>query len=179
MIEFKEDTHQYFKDDLELPSVTTILKEIGCIDTTWFRPEHAERGKHIHKMIELYENDELDWGSAEEYLPYLEKWIEFKGENEVEVQQTEVITYHPEFMYAGTIDWIGEVNGRPAIIDFKSGQSLWWHKAQLCMYAACGNAEDPLLATFSLKTGRMKPYEYDQDLVHSICRVYRFMTRKG
>jgi hypothetical protein len=180
MVTFKEDTHQYFLGDLELPSVTTILKEIGYVDDRWFRPEHAERGKNIHKAIELYEMDDLDWGSIEEELPYLERWIEFKEANQIQVQYTEHIVHHPDFMYAGTIDWVGVLNDRPTIIDFKSGHSLWWHKAQLCMYAACGKTEEePLLATFNLKYGKLTPYEFDLPLVEAICKVYGFKARRG
>lgn len=183
MLTFQEEGHIYKLDEVELPSVTTILKELGFLETRFFKPEHAEAGKRRHKATELYDLGDLDWGSVDvSDISFLAAWIQFQEENECEWHGIEKMVYHERWKYAGTIDRYGVVNGAPTIVDIKTGSKAYWHKAQLCMYGACVKAGEnrPNIMTVRLKDGKYKidPYAMDEELADSIARTYKFKLRK-
>ena len=45
MIEFRPETHQYFVEGVEYPSVTSMLKDAGLVDDRWFTDPVQEKPK--------------------------------------------------------------------------------------------------------------------------------------
>lgn len=132
---FQEEGHKYFLDGTELPSVTTLLSDAGYIDKRWFKENDAIKGKRRHKATELMDQGILDWTTvAEADMPYLEAWIKAKEELGIEIEECERFVYHPLLRYAGTIDRLAMVKGRPYVIDLKGGTELRWHQLQLILY---------------------------------------------
>jgi len=136
-IEFFENDHTYRLNGNPVDSVTTILKEEGYIDDTWFRPEATERGTHIHQATELIDAGTLDLTDfeGEEIFPYLTAWVQFKKESGYKVLESELFVGSPLMGYAGTTDRLMETPAEERmIVDLKSGAHELWHGLQLVAY---------------------------------------------
>jgi hypothetical protein len=137
---FNQETHQYFKGGVELPSVTRILSDMGFVNKTGYTPETAKRGSYVHKATELDDHGELDEASIDDIiLPYLTAWRAFKRESGVIIREIEKPVCNDIYRYAGTLDRICELNGKEAIIDIKSGNIDKWVGLQLAAYAMAEN----------------------------------------
>lgn len=131
---FQPDQHAYILNDRRLPSVTGILKAQGFIDDTWFTEDARLRGTYVHLACHLYDKGTLDIDELDPALrPYLDAYIRFKTETGFQVLESEVPRYHPQYLYAGTPDKIGILNG-DALIDLKSGALSPWTALQTAAY---------------------------------------------
>ncbi|MDY7039063.1 MAG: hypothetical protein SV375_23285, partial [Thermodesulfobacteriota bacterium] len=75
---FDPKSHIYKFNEHPVPSVTTVLKDMGFINTQYFTEEGRERGTLIHRIIEWYCKKTLDLDTVDPVLnPYLEAWIQF------------------------------------------------------------------------------------------------------
>lgn len=78
---FNEEEHRYYLDGEELPSVSRIKEPL--VDFSMVDPETLARagrfGRAVHKMVELYLAETLDYGSLDEALLgcllAFERWI--------------------------------------------------------------------------------------------------------
>jgi len=123
MILFKEDTHQYFVDGKEYPSVTTILHSLN--DFSYVNQDLLDRaakfGTAVHKATELYDNNELDFDTLDPVLmPYIEAWDNFLHEYKPEILSVEQ-RIASMYGYAGTLDRYVSIKGKRVVIDIKSG----------------------------------------------------------
>ena len=179
---FKPKSHQYFLDGDELPSVTTILKGVGQVDTRFMPETAAENGSRRHKVTQLMDEGDLDWGSVlPEDLPYAQAWGSYLDDNPVEIEATEVITFQEIYRYAGTIDRIGKYEGQPAIWDIKTGVPQKWHRLQLLLYAMMvtfdGDVQPRMFDVYLKDTGKYKPIEVsyeDLGAAQAALRLYNW-----
>ena len=129
-LEFNEATHTYTLGERHLPSVTTILKAEGFIDSTWFTEYSRDRGTKVHQAIRLYDEGELDEDALDAVLvPYLAAWRRFLADGQVEIDASEVQLASPVYGFAGTIDKLARIGGRGvAILDIKTSRTpaRWW-----------------------------------------------------
>ena len=94
---------------------------------------------------------------------YLESFCKWHEDHEVDTWETELQLFHSEVPYAGTVDWIGKLNGEPAILDIKTGKEHSSHDLQLVAYGLLHNFMFPKhkvkkLYTLYIKGGyRLKP----------------------
>jgi hypothetical protein len=135
IIDFDEESHTYTVDGVKFPSVTTILKAEGLIDSRWFNPRATERGKRVHQALEAIDHgipQSLYQGSQIE--GYLDAWENFKASREPEFTGIEKRVAHKGYQVAGTIDRLGTIEGREVIIDIKTGEPQPWHAIQLAAY---------------------------------------------
>jgi hypothetical protein len=96
----------------------------------------SDRGTDIHDYLEQrmlgYEPPELS-DDATPYKDAADAWLDWSA---VEVHSTELTVFHP--MYAGTVDWVGQVNDRWVIGDFKTSKAIYPEAAlQLAALAGC------------------------------------------
>ena len=133
---FDEATHTYRLDGTVLPSVTTILKAEGFVDTSRYTEYGRDRGTKVHRAIHLYDDGELDEDSLDPALrPYLEGWIRFKQESGFEVIESEGRHASEAYQFAGTLDKLGTWKpNTPVIIDIKTGKVESWVGLQLAGY---------------------------------------------
>lgn len=122
VLTFDEAAHEYRVGGQRVPSVTQLLSPL--VDYSMVPRETLERaqalGTAVHKMTELYDNDDLDEDSlSEELQPYLEGWKKFRAEANFKPITVERRMSHPILRYAGTSDRTGEVKGRIAVVDIK------------------------------------------------------------
>lgn len=138
-LEFDDAHHVYTYDAQTVPSVTQALQDGGIVDYSGIDPQYAVRGTHIHQMLEYYDQGELDITTVDPmYRGYLDAWQQFVQDNFFKATHVEEMVYNHTHRYAGTIDRIGLMGERPAILDIKTAQvkSDWWG-IQLAAYKKC------------------------------------------
>lgn len=154
MIEFNEETHEYFNDGKKLISTTQMLKKYG------FAPDYsgvadevlkakAERGSLVHEEIENYIKNG-DIGFTEEFTEF----VDYIDKNGINPLNSEFIVYND--CVAGTVDFIYEQDGKTILADFKTTSTL--HKDtvawQLSIYKALyGGTVDGIKAFHFTKDG--------------------------
>lgn len=165
---FDEAAHEYRLDGRRLPSVTQLLAPL--VDYSKVPRETLERaqalGTAVHRMTELYDNDDLDEESlSDELRPYLASWLRFRTECQFEPVTIEHRMSHPLYHYAGTSDRTGIIKGRLAVVDLKKMMVLGPHIGpQLAAYEKLHQAEGlKVLDRFALGlrpdgTYRLQPY---------------------
>lgn len=133
---FEPETHTYRVGEEIIPSVTQILKEVGLIDTSFFTPEHAERGTLVHGATQFWDETGMEDDTIPgELLGYLEAWKKFREETGFIPSHIEQSLYSRQG-YAGTVDRIGKTHKINALLlDIKSGPPQPWHRLQLAAYA--------------------------------------------
>lgn len=136
---FFDEGHKYTLDGEELPSVSQLTRFISREiygDVGQFNLDRAaDRGTAVHKATELldkYGTVEID----EDISPYLKAYIAFRKEHKCEWQKIEYATHHPDNLYAGTLDRVGTVDGKLAILDIKTSSTIQkpLYTAQLNLY---------------------------------------------
>lgn len=125
---YDEENHKYYRNDVELPSVTEIAKPIS-FEKLNDLPRHIlekarNRGSRVHELAEEYLLvGELDFDEIEpEYAPYIEQFIEWVFTYKPKVLFTEHKMFSYEF--AGTCDLICEIDGKTIIVDYKTTSAI-------------------------------------------------------
>lgn len=120
-LRFEEAGHKYWHEGHLIPSVTQVIDAV-------YPPNHhytessRQRGRAVHRGVELFEKGILDWSSVHEsILGYMEAYKKAKKQMSIKPNPDELerIVYHPNYRFAGRIDVIDRPNAR--IIDIKSG----------------------------------------------------------
>lgn len=137
---FNEERHEYRLDGLLIPNVTTVLQSVGMVDYSCIDRDVLEyaqtRGQYIHQATALYDQNDLDEERLSPPLkPYLEAWKRFRLESGFVPGEIEKQSHHPTYLYAGTADRVGKINGKPAIVDIKPPLSKPWWQIQTAAYA--------------------------------------------
>ena len=117
------------------PSITTVLsrrkmegllewrKKVGDDVANYVARTAAARGTKVHHMCEDFLNNNFDEEvHKKNFLPYtlfgqLKPHLQDKVDN---IMSQECGLYSDKYMVAGRVDCIGEYNGIPSIIDFKT-----------------------------------------------------------
>lgn len=146
-LKFVEESHQYFLDNVELPSVTTLIGEIlgdkyeGVNDDVLKRA--SEHGIKVHKLIEEFEN-----GKIANYLLLNEREIdnleEYKRIKGFDTLKTEFKVHYKD-LYAGTIDGIGvDDENNQIIYDIKTTSEVDFNYVcyQLSLYLLAYDEEN-------------------------------------
>lgn len=126
-LNFDPDTHTYKVGNVVMPSVTTLLQPL--YDFRFVNPETLQRaadfGTAVHRVCELYDLDDLVMDSVDRAIsPYLRAWQQFLSEMSVKIIEVEKRYHHTALGYAGTLDRILLVNGRPSLTDIKTVSAL-------------------------------------------------------
>ncbi len=137
MIDFDEAAHRYVVDGKVRPSVTQILE---VVDEIWRVPfevlERARKlGTAVHRATELFDRDDLDESSVDPAIePYLRSYQRFRSETGFVPDHVEMRLYHAQMGYCGTLDRVGQMNGKRALLDIKSGEEWPSHGPQTAAY---------------------------------------------
>lgn len=139
-IEFFPEEHIYLVDGVETPSVTTILSYLTDTEYREINPavleQAAKRGTFVHEACEI-----LDYGADPEEVPY--EWAGY-----IKAYKDFLRDYKPDWMgiekpvayvsvyngwYVGTLDRIGKIDGKTAIVDIKTLSS----PTKISKFAVC------------------------------------------
>lgn len=171
-LEFVGDRHIYYLDGEQIPCVSDlcrfIVREVYKDTPDWQLGAAADRGTKVHAAAEILDKS----GSAEieeEYAPYLEAYASFLREHDVNWELIEHAGFHPGFLYAGTIDRYGLLDGERTLVDIKTTCTV--HKplcvATLNLYRlileANGCMVDQMAILHLRKTGKYKIIKFDPD----------------
>ena len=140
MITFKAKTHQYFDGDRELISVTKALQDAGLVNTDYFLPKHAQRGRAVHKACVMEAQKILDPTSLDpQIVGYVQAWRKFLRDLNATPIALEYIVADRDLGYAGRVDCLLSAPSLPRhfIVDIKSGSPASWHATQLGAYLRC------------------------------------------
>lgn len=146
-LKFVEGSHQYFLDNVELPSVTTLIGEIlgnkyEGVDGDVLK-RASEHGTKVHKLIEEFEN-----GKIANYLLLNEREIDnledYKRIKGFDTLKTEIAVHYKD-LYAGTIDGIGvDDENNQIIYDIKTTSEVDFNYVcyQLSLYLLAYDEEN-------------------------------------
>jgi hypothetical protein len=115
----------YIANGVVVPGVSEILRPL--VDFSRVPPAllrfACERGKAVHKAIELYNEHALDFESLDpEVVPRLHAYLDFLRESKFIPDLSEHIVHHAQHGYAGKLDLFGHFpDGSTALIDVKTG----------------------------------------------------------
>lgn len=153
-ITFDAEKHIYRADGQIVPSVTTILQEMGVINYSGL-PEHVRqkamhRGTTVHYLTELLDRGEMTEDQRNSvnpiYEPFLSAWELFKDEYKFVPEKIEEFAFNPAYWYAGKYDRTGFMKrGKKTVrvlLDIKTGQIKAWTGLQLGGYLASFEDQD-------------------------------------
>lgn len=186
---FFDTEHEYTLDGEKLPSVSEVCRFISRElygDIGQFQLDNAaERGSAVHKATEILDK----YGKAEiseEIEPYLKAYLLFRKEHKVEWQYIEYATYHPDKLYAGTIDRLGLVDGETWLVDIKSTANITpahrtLYTAQLNLYRRMLSIKPAKLAVLQLKKNgayRVHELPIEDGLADACLTLHRALQKR-
>lgn len=126
---FDEATHTYTLDGVVIPSVTEICAPITCgkYPPVGVVQQAAARGTRVHELCALYDMDALPDEIEAELVGYVKAWAAFCRDYKPVWKHIELPLYgeiDPGQPFAGTLDRIGEIDGRTRVVDIKTAASL-------------------------------------------------------
>lgn len=136
---FNTNDHSYLYQGKRVPSVTEIIRflNVDVIGTASreARDAAAERGTRIHEACTVYDFDpdaEIDG----DIVGYVQAYADFRRDYGIR----DWLLYEAMFgnyEFAGTLDRYGMVDGKPTVLDIKTGSKLHMeaHAVQLAGYA--------------------------------------------
>lgn len=134
-INLNED-HIYTVEGTTQPGVSEILQSAELIDTRWYNDRACTRGIYVHKAIEIYHRQGLNFRTLDDELrPYVEAYLDFLKRTEFRPIIIEEPSFHPVYQYCGTVDLIGHLDAL-SLIDIKTGARPKWVGLQTAAYKA-------------------------------------------
>lgn len=186
---FDEAAHRYWFDGVELPSVTTVLAIAGLTDWTYCTEWARERGSIVHKAIHLELTTGLDWSTLPESLhPYVSAALQAITDLGGETVASERRIVSRLYGYAGTLDWLGRINGRLTLWDWKTGPVIPAYALQAAAYAEAFAEEtgERVERRYGVRlnadgTYEVIPFTDRQDIVnfHAAVRVANWKRQRG
>lgn len=134
---FNAEKHEYKLGDRILPSVTSILKDLGLINDAHFTEYATDRGSKVHRACLYYDEGNLDNDSLDHELEgYLDAYCKFKRNFPSFRYITMETPFHDEQLgFAGTPDRTGETLNEVFVLDIKTSSTpLRWIGLQLAAY---------------------------------------------
>lgn len=134
-ITFDPVAHAYTVNGARVPSVSRIC-DIVDPPSSFYRPEHATRGKYVHSACEYADEGVLREDLLDPAIvPYVEAWRQFLRDTGAEVLGVEVMVAS-SYGYAGRLDRVLRVPVRGlGIVDIKSGDPSIRGPLQTAAYA--------------------------------------------
>tara|TARA_R100001244_G_scaffold72348_2_gene58436 strand:- start:289 stop:963 length:675 start_codon:yes stop_codon:yes gene_type:complete len=180
-IHFDPTTHEYITDEGRIvPSVTQRIKRAGLLGPAaqFYSAASADRGTAIHLACEHRDQGrDVTAFLRGEFGGFLTSYIKWCDVMEPVWTSIETPQYSPRYQTAGTADRVGTINGRPVVLDLKSGGKANWHGVQLSLYSMIQQDSDippqerRRLVLYLRSNGRMaqsvefsSPYDYTQAL---------------
>ncbi len=128
ILQYFDRGHIYMLEGERIPCVSDLCRflhrEIYKDAPLWQLEAAADRGTKVHAATEALDKT----GRVEiedEYLLYLQAYVQFRQEHDVQWELIEHSDYHPELMYAGTIDRYGLVDGIRTLMDLKTTYTVY------------------------------------------------------
>lgn len=123
---FNAQDHSYWLAGVRIPSYSEIAKAEGLTDYSGVSAQVMEAsrnfGENGHRMLRLFVEDNLDEESLDENLvPYLNGFKKFCGLHKMSPLDgwVENPTYSVKWKYGVTPDWIGYIDDKLTVLEYK------------------------------------------------------------
>lgn len=83
--------------------------------------ETGDIGTEIHNLIEQDLNGHTVAITNPETKEPFERWLECKAKHKIKAYRTETMVLSRKYGFAGTFDIYGEIDGKPSVMDIKTG----------------------------------------------------------
>ena len=185
---FVPETHSYFLDGEQIPSVSELIEPYSLINTDEDSMSlraiirAADRGTELHSYLECLFNDEEPMMYTA-YAPYYRAIDKLLDEHVVEPYFTEQMMWAETdgVKFAGTIDCFADFDGVPTLLDWKFVASVQKYKvgAQLNFYRALmeqnGVAPDQMKCIqFLPERYRIYTVDTSDGGIHTAIQVYKY-----
>ena len=132
-----DDEHRYWLGKQRIPGVSEILDSLGLIPSFAKSEAAALRGTIVHRACHLLVLGKLDWSTVDpRILGRVLAYERFLKETGFEPELLEHMTWHKDFLYAGTLDALGRtLKFKKFLFDIKTGGPLKYHALQTAAYA--------------------------------------------
>ena len=138
LYEYDDAEHTYQIDGRAAPGLSQILSLSGFLDGMMAPEDALERGKRVHKAIELHLQRDLDEASIPaEDRGYFDSFLRFEDLGRAEFAHAEYLTGNAELWYCTQIDGVGLFDGEPMVANFKTGDAYPHYSIQLAGEALC------------------------------------------
>ena len=186
---FREADHVYMLDGQVLPCVSDLCAPLhrAVYENVpkWQMEAAAERGTAVHLATQSLDAA----GRAEcpeEYLPYVLGYRNFLKEHSAAWSMTEKPLYHPEYLFAGTPDRYGLLDGKHTLLDIKTTYSVYKPlcAGQLNLYRliliARGFSVEKMVILHLRKDGtyRLVPIKEDAPLAMALITIYNALPKR-
>ena len=185
---FFDQGHRYTLDGEEIPSVSElcrfISREIYSGVSQFHLDRASDRGTRVHKAcqaLDVYGKVE----AAEDIAPYVQSYLKFRQERQVQWSLIEQSMAHAEERYAGTIDRYGVLDGRRVLVDLKTSCTVHSRLAlaQLNLYRWMLERDgEPVEGQYILHLTRdgyrLLEMEKRDDIPQALLTLHRLMEKK-
>jgi hypothetical protein len=176
-IHFDPTTHVYTTDDgTTVPSVTQRIRRAGLLGPAaqFYSPESADRGTAVHlACADRDQGRDVSAFLKGEFGGFLTSYIKWCEAMEPVWTSIETPQYSPRYQTAGTADRVGTINGKPVVVDLKTGGKAHHHGVQVAFYDLLHDDLPPRqrrrIVLYLRRNGRMaqsvefsSPYDYTQ-----------------
>jgi hypothetical protein len=121
-IDFEPISHRYSLDGRLVPNVTRVIRDLHDFASVPAGALERKRaiGQALHRAIDLDVDGELDPSSIDPNVAgYFSAWRSFRSQKSFECYLAECRVASPKYRYAGTVDLVGEMDGKEVLIDAK------------------------------------------------------------
>lgn len=134
--EFDQDKHRYLLDGEEVSGTTGILKACGLTQNVEFMSENARwRGQVVHKAVELYNKETLDWASVHpDILGYVKAYDDWFKRCRPMVVCCERWYIDEILRFGGKIDVLTQIGPNYHLFDIKTGKPSKTTRLQMAGY---------------------------------------------
>jgi hypothetical protein len=179
-VTFVEEGHEYYVEvdgeTKQFPALTHVLRACGLgVEYDKAIPESVLekariRGTSVHKAVENHINGK-PWEVDELHTGYVDRGIALLGRHRMSAQMVERPLFNPVFEYCTMPDFVGLVDGRLGLVDWKTTSKINWKTGfQLAGQALCfRNPEAFKLYVGDLKNGILQPVP-DPDVFLRVAR---------
>lgn len=186
---FFDDRHEYQVGGEIIPSVSEILRfitrELYSTVSQYTLDNAADRGKRVHaatENLDRYGEVQID----ADIQPYIEAYVKWRKDYDPQWSRIEYACYHPDLMYAGTLDRYGTIQGEQYIVDIKTTSKLHTNRetAQLNGYKMLAEANalkvDKLAILQLKKDGKytFKPIDNDPTLFNACLAIHNATAKR-
>lgn len=188
ILSFNEEAHEYQVNGEIIPSVSEIIRfisrEVYGDVVQSVLDNAADRGTRVHKatqMLDVVHDVECD----EDIVPYVQAYVQFLRDHKPKWEAIEKSFFNPVGNYCGTVDRVGELDGKKTLADIKTSSSLQkiLYGAQLNLYRmglkANGIEVERIVILHLQKDGKYKVVEMPiEDEVANACLTLHTALKK-
>lgn len=132
---FSEEGHRYYLGDEEIPSLSSLLRQAGEVDTTYMTDEGRDRGTAVHSLCATLDQCADLPPVVEQYRGYVAAYEAVVETLRPEWECIEEAECSRRWRFGCRPDRVGEVYGVPTIAELKTGGKEPWHGLQLALQA--------------------------------------------